>query len=107
MSVEEEEQLVTQLLAILNQKFAGPLDFLSRDPEGRLDDGLPANQERISGTLSSTDKFPIYLIRQEDEHGHKLWYFSWSTLEKVPEMYEALKISVRTRPGFTQPTWTP
>src|ERR1700688_2180573 len=47
MSLEQEEQLVTQLLAILNQKFAGPLDFLSRDPEGRLDDGLPPDQERI------------------------------------------------------------
>jgi MscS family membrane protein len=90
ISVEEDEQLVTQLLAILNQKFAGPLDFLSRDPEGRLDDGLPPDQERISGTLSSTDKFPIYLVRQEDEHGHKLWYMSWATLDKVPEMYEAL-----------------
>jgi MscS family membrane protein len=94
MSVEEEEQLVTQLLAILNQKFAGPLELLSRDPEGRLDDGLPPDQEKISGTLSSTDKFPIYLIRQEDEHGRKLWYFSWATLEKVPEMYESLVFPV-------------
>src|SRR5260370_29749599 len=34
---EEEEELAEQLLAILNQKFAGPLDFLSRDPQGRLD----------------------------------------------------------------------
>jgi MscS family membrane protein len=90
ISLEEEEQLVTQLLAILNQKSAGPLEFLSRDPEGRLDDGLPPDQEKISSTLGATDKFPVYLIRQEDEHGHKLWYFSWNTLGKVPEMYEAL-----------------
>jgi MscS family membrane protein len=90
VSGEEEEQLVTQLLAILNQKFAGPLDFLSRDPEGRLDDGLPPDQERVSGTLSPNDKFPIYLARQEDEQGHKLWYFSRATLDKVPEMYDSL-----------------
>jgi len=89
-SAEEEEQLVTQLLAILNQKFAGPLDFLSRDPEGRLDDGLPPVRERVSGTPNPGDKFPIYLVRQEDDQGRKLWYISRDTLDSVPEMYDSL-----------------
>jgi MscS family membrane protein len=86
-SAEEEEQLVTQLLAILNQKFIVPLDFLSRDPEGQIDDGLPPNQEKLSGALSP---FPIYLLRLDDEQGRKLWYISRDTLDKVPEMYESL-----------------
>jgi len=86
-SAEEEVQLVTQLLEILNQKFVVPLDFLSRDPEGRLDDGLSPNQEKVSSTLSP---FPIYLVRLDDEQGRKLWYISRATLDKVPEMYDSL-----------------
>lgn len=90
-SEADEEELVAQLLAILNQKFAGPLDFLSKDPQGRLDDNLPPDQERLSGALgNSPDKFPILLIRQEDGEGRKLWYIARSTLEQVPEMYESL-----------------
>jgi len=87
---QDDEELAAQLLAIFNQKFAGALDLTSRDPLGRLDDGLPPDQEKITGALGTTDKFPIQLIRQEDEHGRKLWYFSRSTLDHVPEMFESL-----------------
>ena len=88
---EEEEGLAEQLLTILNHKFTGPLDFVSRDPEGRLDDGLPPDQERVSGVLGTTDEFPIYLVRLEDQQGRKLWYFSRKTLDQVPETYESLQ----------------
>jgi len=86
-SQEDEEELAEQLLAILNQKFTGPLDFVSREPQGRLDDGLPPDQERIAGT---DDSFPILLVRLEDAEGRKLWYFSRSTLELVPKVYDSL-----------------
>jgi len=89
-SPEEEEELAEQFLVILNQKFPGPLDFVSRDPQGRLDDGLPPDQEKVSGVLGTDDTFPIFLIRIEDEQGRKLWYFSRSTLARVPEAYDSL-----------------
>jgi MscS family membrane protein len=87
---QDDEELAAQLLTIFNQKFAGALELTSRDPLGRLDDGLPPDQERITGALGTTDKFPIQMIRLEDEQGHKLWYFSRSTLDHVPEMFESL-----------------
>jgi len=90
VSEEDDEELAEQLLAILNLKFSGPLDFVSRDPQGRLDDGLPTNQERISSTLGTEDTFPILLVRIEDEQGRKLWYFSRTTLESVPKVYDSL-----------------
>jgi MscS family membrane protein len=83
---EDDEELAEQLLAILNQKFSGPLDFVSRDPQGRLDDGLPPNEEKISSGMD----FSILLIRIEDEQGRKLWYFSRTTLEAVPKVYDSL-----------------
>lgn len=72
---EEDTELAEQLLIILNHKFAGPLDFITRDPQGNLDDGLPEDQEKVSGVLGTADEFPIYLVRREDDQGRKLWYF--------------------------------
>jgi MscS family membrane protein len=86
---EDDEELAEQLLAILNQKFTGPLDFVSREPQGKLDDGLPPDQEKIS-SLGTEDKFPILLVRIEDEDGRKLWYFSRTTLAMVPQVYDSL-----------------
>jgi MscS family membrane protein len=89
VSEEDDDELAEQLLAILNQKFSGPLDFVSRDPQGRLDDGLPPEEEKISSNLG-LDTFPILLVRSEDEQGRKLWYFSRVTLESVPKIYDSL-----------------
>jgi MscS family membrane protein len=87
----DDEELARQLLAILNQKFTGPLNFLSRDPQGNIDDGLPPDQEKIGGVIGASEDFPIYLTRMEDEHGRKLWYISRKSLEQVPEIYDSLK----------------
>ena len=89
-SEQDEEELAAQLLAILNQKFAGALELASRDPLGRLDDGLPPDQERISSALGTGEKFLVQMVRLDDEHGRRLWYFARSTLDHVPEMYESL-----------------
>jgi MscS family membrane protein len=94
-SEQDDEEVAAQLLTIFNQKFAGALELASRDPLGRLDDGLPPDQERISGALGTSDKFPVQLVRLEDEQGRKLWYFSRTTLDHVPEMYDSL-----TYPGI-------
>jgi MscS family membrane protein len=88
---QEEEELAEQLLALLNRKFAGPMDFISRDPQGRLDDGLPPDQEKVSGALGTTTDFPIFLVRREDAQGRNLWYFSRATLDQVPRAYESLE----------------
>ena len=88
-SESDDEELAVQLLAILNQKFGGPLEMISRDPQGRLDDGLPPDEERVSNGLG-TEAFPIILVRTEDEQGRKLWYFSRATLERVPAEYDSL-----------------
>src|SRR4029077_9285784 len=91
VSEQEKKELVDQLLTILNQKLAGALDFVSRDPLGHLDDGLPPDQEKIGGVLGSFEPFPIVLVRREDEQGHKVWVFSRQTLDQVPEYYDSLQ----------------
>jgi MscS family membrane protein len=89
-SEEEDQELAEQLLTIFNQKFTGALDFVSRDPQGRLDDGLPPEQERVGTPIGGSDKYPILLIRLDDDQGRKLWYFSRATLDHVSDMYDSL-----------------
>ena len=90
-SLEEEEELAARLFEVLSRKFTGPLDFVSNDPLGRLDDGLPADQEKLGGIAGLSEDFPVYLVRAEDEQGHKLWYISRKTLDRVPEVYDTLQ----------------
>jgi MscS family membrane protein len=86
----DDDELAEELLAVLNQRFAGALDLASKDPLGRLDDELPPDQERVSGAIGLTDRNAILLVRLDDENGHKLWYFSRGSLEHVPELYDSL-----------------
>src|SRR6516164_1849266 len=91
---DEEQDLAAQLLAVINQKIlASSLDTLSRDPQGRLDDGLPPNQEIVAGVGDSSKTFNILLVRTDDERGNKIWLFSRETLDAVPETYDSLQFA--------------
>jgi MscS family membrane protein len=89
-SEEDDEELAAQLLTIFNQMYAGVLDVMSKDPNGRLDDGLPPDEEKVSGAIGTSEKFPILLVRMEDDQGRKLWYFSRASLGHVPQIYGSL-----------------
>jgi MscS family membrane protein len=90
----EEQDLAAQLLAVINQKIpTSSLESLSRDPQGRLDDGLPPNQELLAGTHDSSGTFSIELLRLDDEHGNKIWYISRKTLDTIPEIYDSLQFA--------------
>jgi len=93
-SVEDEEELASQLFTILSVKFSGPLDFVSNDPLGHLDDGLPPDQEQIGGIRGLSEDFPILLVRVDDDQGRKLWYISRKTLSLVETAYDNLQFPV-------------
>lgn len=88
---EDDEELAAQLFGILSLKYNGPLDSISNDPNGRSDDGLPGDQEKIGGTKELSPDFPIYLVHLDDEQGRKLWYISRKTLDQVPHEYDSLQ----------------
>lgn len=103
----EEQDLAAQLLAVINQKIpASSLETLSRDPLGRLDDGLPSNQELLSGVRDSAGTFSIALLRLDDDHGNKLWFISRKSLDTIPETYDSLQFSgiERKLPSFLTKT---
>jgi MscS family membrane protein len=91
---EDEQDLAAQLLAVINQKIpASSLESLSRDPQGRLDDGLPPNQELLTGVRETSSSFSIQLIRVDDDRGGKIWFISRKTLDTIPESYDSLQFS--------------
>jgi MscS family membrane protein len=90
----EEQDLAAQLLTVINQKIVtSSLESLSRDLQGRIDDGLPPNQEMLTGVRDSRGTFTILLVRMDDDRGNKVWYFSRKTLDTIPEVYESLQFS--------------
>jgi MscS family membrane protein len=90
-SPAQEEELAEELLTIVNQKFGPILDSISRDPQGRLDDSLPPDQELILAARVDPSGFSILLVREEDPQGRKLWYISRKTLADVPRVYDSLR----------------
>jgi len=113
-SVEREQELAQQLLAILNARFVGSLDSITDDPTGRQDGGPPRDQVVVGGTRGLSESFPLYLVRMEVPRGTKVWLISRRTLEQVPEVYDSLrfpqvekrfpKFLVKTRP-LEMPLW--
>jgi MscS family membrane protein len=91
---DEEQDLAAQLLAVINQKIlASSLDSLSGDPQGRLDDGLPPNQELLTGVREGSRSFSIQLIRVDDDRGGKIWLIARKSLDTIPEISGSLQFS--------------
>jgi len=90
----EEPDLAADLFVVINHKIlTSSLESLSHDPQGRLDDGLPPNQELLTSAELGGGVFSIELLRLDDEHGRKLWYISRKTLDTIPEVYDSLQFS--------------
>jgi len=111
---EDDQEIASQLLAIFNHRFAGSLDSISHDPQGRLDDGLPPDEEKIGGVPGLSEEFPIYLVRLEEDRGHKIWLISRKSLNQVPTVYDSLRfprlekelpVSLVTNRFLSMPLW--
>jgi MscS family membrane protein len=87
----EEQELATQLAAVLNARFpASALGSINNDAEGRGDDQQPRDEIKVGGTRGLSESFPITLVRLQDR-GVKLWFISRQTLDEVPEVYDSLR----------------
>jgi len=92
-SVEREQELAKELLAILNARFRGPLDSITNDPMGRQDNEPPREQIVVGVTHGLSESFPLYLVHTEVSRGAKVWLISRQTLEQVPEVYDSLRFA--------------
>ncbi len=85
----EEQDLATQLLAVLNARFpSSALDSINAQAQAQ---DLPTQNEiKIGGTHILSESFPLYLVYLEEARGTKLWFISRKTLDAVPEAYYLL-----------------
>jgi len=74
-------RLAWQLKVVLDRALRIPYEQMSRDPEGRTDDGLPENFERL-GQIGEID------ILLEKDPVKDRWVFAASTVAAVPELYQ-------------------
>jgi MscS family membrane protein len=113
-SVEREQELAQELLAILNARFRGPLDSITNDPTGRQENEPPRDQIVVGVARPMSESFPLYLVHEDVSRGAKVWLISRQTLDQVPEVYDSLRFAqlekrlpkflVKTRP-LGMPLW--
>jgi len=78
----------SQLRFVLNHGFEGNLDRLSRDPGGFIDDGFPADRERVGAVvLADGGRVDIMLTRVSQETGPAIWLISADTVSEIPGMF--------------------
>jgi MscS family membrane protein len=87
----EGETLAQQLKLVMDRALAGSLKNVSTDPEGKLEEGVAADRQRL-GLMSSGDvEDELILARVSDPNAGKIWLISSETLSKVPELYDQVQ----------------
>ena len=92
-TVEREQELAQQLLAILNARFRGSLKSITNDPTGRQESEPPRDQIVVGVGRGLSESFPIYLVHEDVAHGAKVWLISRQSLDQVPEVYDSLRFA--------------
>ncbi len=88
------ENLMQALRIVWQQQNIVDPTRLSDQPEGHLDDGLPAYRDLL-GTLTKDDgtKVPVYIQRVPDGEGGLEWKISNATVKRIPELWADLGYS--------------
>jgi MscS family membrane protein len=85
------EMLAQKLKTVMDTAFAGSLKNVSNQPEGKVQEGVPYDRQRL-GTMSSGDiEAELDLVRVSDSRGGKIWLISSDSLTKIPELYDQVQ----------------
>jgi MscS family membrane protein len=86
-----QENLARELKAVLDQRFVGDLEKLSRSPAGDLNDGLTAELERVGQIENGDESFDLLLVRTTPVEGPPIWLVSSQSLREIPAAFKGLK----------------
>lgn len=84
------EELALELKYVLDWGLAGSLGNISRLPEGKVSDGLPAVRERIGKIETAAGDLEIQLERLEPKNSPPIWLFASQTLRDLPDTYKEI-----------------
>ena len=65
-----------------------PYSWISNEPEGKTDDNLGPNLDRIGAITFENESFDLILESFQDKQGNPIWLFSTQTLERLPVRME-------------------
>ena len=92
-SAQRKADLARDLQVVLNRGLKIGLDNLSRTPEGHLDDGLPADLEKVGTATFGSESLDIVLRRTTKPDTPPIWLFSSGTLLGVTAAAEQLDLA--------------
>ncbi|KAA3437602.1 mechanosensitive ion channel family protein [Rufibacter hautae] len=65
-----------------------PYSLLNDSYEGREDDNLGPNLERVGEATVNGEEFDLFLEKLEDAEGGPIWLFSSQTVQRIPQVIE-------------------
>ena len=92
-SAKRKAELARDLHVVLNRGLKIGLDDLSRAPAGNLDDGLPADLEKVGTATFGGESLDIVLRRTTQPDTPPMWLFSPETLLGVTAAAEQLDLA--------------
>jgi MscS family membrane protein len=84
------EQMARQLKAVLDERFTGDLERLSRSNLGDVNDGLGPDHERVGAVERGEESFDVLLVRTTPAEGPAVWLVSAQTLREIPAAFRDL-----------------
>ncbi|MFI5197783.1 MAG: mechanosensitive ion channel family protein [Thermoanaerobaculia bacterium] len=84
------EDLARQLKALLDERFVGNLEKLSRSPAGDVADALASGLALVGQVEAGDDSFDVLLVRTASAEGPAIWLVSSQSLREVPAAFKVL-----------------
>lgn len=82
-----------------------PYSWISNEPEGKTDDNLGPNLDRIGAVTIDNESFDLILESVQDKQGNPVWLFSTQTIEHIPlnlDELEGKNLISEISPSFLQ-----
>ena len=89
----DPKQLVRGLAFVWTQQNVINLTTISDLPEGDINDDLPHYRDQIGAVTLRQEVVPVYLQRVPGDDNEKVWRFSNTTVERIPDMWAELGYS--------------
>lgn len=84
------DELARELKAVLDERFEGDLDKLSRAPTGDVNDGFGPEFEKAGVIVHGEGTFDAVLVRVPQDEGPAIWLVAPQTLREIPATYRDL-----------------
>ena len=88
---EQKQELARHLKLIMDRGLAVNLDTLSREPEGKMEEGLRSTRELVGVARIGSESLEILLDRIQRGANPPIWLFSGETLLSVPAIAEKIQ----------------